>query len=402
MNRRLIACIGNNSGTSLFYRDLLLANGYGESVDLLYNSICAGEGYIDVLVYPLFFNLRHSIELTYKVLVRLMRDLYKLKKGIEQDSFINNIENDLLLKHNIISLYTFVKDNINEMDSRVQNILDDGQLENGENILDYSRLFEIDENGEAFRYTFKTDEKTVILEGKNHLDVYDYYQKYKELRKYLNYIIDVFADLFYEYSQKTFTKNLSRYQLKVIADILPNCNEWKNPEFDDIKEKIKLEFNISSRELSNAINIIKSKRFLAAKIGLEIPFKDFSDYFMENFKEVIRLVKEELESAVPVSKLGEFTCTEETIDNRDKILPFILKFTKEDKILLHTYLEVGMLSTKYYDEELENVYSYISSMIDNWSDEYLYSKLRLVLRGDFKRGLKICGQVSIIEKLKLG
>ena len=60
-----------------------------------------------------------------------------------------------------------------------------------------------------------------------------------------------------------------------------------------------------------------------------------------------------------------------------------------------------MLSSKYYDEELENVYNYVSSMIDNWSDEYLYSKLRLVLRGDFKRGLEICGQKTIIEKLGL-
>ena len=95
MNKRLIACIGNNSGTSLFYRDLLLATGYENAVDLLYNSICSGEGYIDVLVYPLFFNSRHSIELIYKVLVRLIEELYKLKNKIVEDSVTKYIENNL-------------------------------------------------------------------------------------------------------------------------------------------------------------------------------------------------------------------------------------------------------------------------------------------------------------------
>ena len=38
MNKRMIACIGNNYGTSLFYIDLLLATGYENATDLLYNS----------------------------------------------------------------------------------------------------------------------------------------------------------------------------------------------------------------------------------------------------------------------------------------------------------------------------------------------------------------------------
>ena len=157
MNKRMIACIGNNSGTSLFYRDLLLATGYENAADLLYNSICSGEGYIDVLVYPLVFNSRNSIELIYKVLVRLIEELYKLKNKIVEDSFTKNIEKDLLLKHSISSLYTFVKENIEKLDSRIKHIIDEAELDNGENILDYSNLFDIDEVGDAFRYTFKKD-----------------------------------------------------------------------------------------------------------------------------------------------------------------------------------------------------------------------------------------------------
>ena len=401
MNKRMIACIGNNSGTSLFYRDLLLATGYENATDLLYNSICSGEGYIDVLVYPLFFNSRHSIELIYKVLVRLIEELYKLKNKIVEDSFTKNIEKDLLLKHSIISLYTFVKENIEKLDSRIKYIIDEAQLDNGENILDYSNLFDIDEVGDAFRYTFKKDGETVILNDKKHLDVFEHYTKYKKLKNYLEYLIHVYGELYSEYSQGTFTTNLSRKQLRDISIELPDYEEWHNSSFKQIKESIRIKYNISSRELSKAIDIIRQKRFLAVNIGLEIPFKDFSDYFVEKFNEIIQLVQEELNSAVPVVKLGKFNCTKETIDNRDKILPFISEFTREDKILFHTFIEVGMLSTKYYDEELENVYNYVSSMIDNWSDEYLYSKFRLVLRGDFKRGLEICGQVSIIDKLKL-
>lgn len=401
MNKRMIACIGNNSGTSLFYRDLLLATGYEKAADLLYKSICSGEGYIDVLVYPLFFNSRHSIELIYKVLVRLIEELYKLKNKIVDDSFTKNIENDILQRHSIKSLYTFVKENIGKIDFRIQSIINEGQTDKTENILDFSNLFDIDEVGDAFRYTFKKDGETVILNDKKHLDVYDHYTKYKELKNYLEYLIHVLSDLYSEYSQGTFTANLSRKQLIDISIELPNYKEWQNPSFRQTKESLKKKYNISSNELSKAINIIKEKRFLAVNIGLEIPFKDFSDYFTQKFKEIIQLVQEEIDSAVSVEKLGRFNCTKETIDNRDKILPFISKFTKEDKILFHTFIEVGMLSTIYYDEELENVYNYVSSMIDNWSDEYLYSKLRLVLRGDFKRGLEICGQLSIIEKLKL-
>lgn len=401
MNKRMIACIGNNSGTSLFYRDLLLATGYENAADLLYNSICSGEGYIDVLVYPLFFNSRHSIELIYKVLVRLIEELYKLKNKIVEDSFTKNIEKDLLLKHSIISLYTFVKENIEKLDSRIKHIIDEAELDNGDNILDYSNLFDIDEVGDAFRYTFKKDGETVILDGKNHLDVYDFYTKYKKLKNYLEYLIHVYGELYSEYSQGTFTTNLSRKQLRDISIELPDYEEWHNSSFKQIKESIRIKYNISSRELSKAIDIIRQKRFLAVNIGLEIPFKDFSNYFIQNFNKILQLVQEELDSAVPVAKLGKFNCTKETIDNRDKILPFISKFTKEDKCLFHTFIEVGMLSTKYYDEELEKVYNYIYSMIDCWNDEYLYSKLRLVLRGDFKQGLEICGQRTIIEKLGL-
>lgn len=401
MNKRMIACIGNNSGTSLFYRDLLLATGYENAADLLYNSICSGEGYIDVLVYPLFFNSRHSIELIYKVLVRLIEELYKLKNKIAEDSFTKNIEKDLLLKHSIISLYTFVNENIEKLDSRIKHIIDEAQLDNGENILGYSNLFDIDEGGDAFRYTFKKDGETVILDGKNHLDVYDFYTKYKKLKNYLEYLIHIYGELYSEYSQGTFTTNLSRKQLRDISIELPDYEEWNNSSFKQIKESIRIKYNISSSELSKAIDIIRKKRFLAVNIGLEIPFKNFSNYFIQNFSQIIQLVQEELDSAVPVVKLGEFNCTKETIDNRDKILPFISKFTKEDKCLFHTFIEVGMLSTKYYDEELEKVYNYIYSIIDYWNDEYLYSKLRLVLRGDFKQGLEICGQRTIIEKLGL-
>lgn len=401
MSKRLIACIGNNSGTSLFYRDLLLAEGYAESVELLYNSICNGDGYIDTLVYPLFFNSRHSIELVYKVLIRLIDELYKIKNNIQSDQFIINIEEKLLKKHSIIDLYLFVLNNINSLDFRISNILKEGRVSETENILDYSKLFDIDKYGDAFRYTFKKDGETVNLEGENYLDVYDHYIKYKKLKNYLEYLIHVLGELYLEYSQGTFTTNLSRKQLRDISIELPDYEEWKKPTFKQIKESIKAKYSISSNELSKAINIIKKKRFLAVNIGLEIPFKDFTDYFIEKFNEIIQLVQEELDSAVPVVKLGDFSCTEETIDNRDKILPFISNFTKEDKILFHTFIEVGMLSTKYYDEELENVHNYISTMIDNWSDEYLYSKLRLVLRGDFKRGLKICGQRTIIDKLGL-
>ena len=401
MNKRMIACIGNNSGTSLFYRDLLLATGYENATDLLYNSICSGEGYIDVLVYPLFFNSRHSIELIYKVLVRLIEELYKLKNKIVEDSFTKNIEKDLLLTHSIISLYAFVKENIEKLDSRIKHIIDEAQLDNGENILDYSNLFDIDEVGDAFRYTFKKDGETEILKDKKHLDVFEHYTKYKKLKNYLEYLIYFFGDLYSEYMQGTFTTNLSRKLLRDISIELPDFIEWQNPSFKQIKESLMEKYNISSNELSKAINIIKEKRFLAVNIGLEIPFKDFSVFFVQKFNEIIQLVQEELDSSVPVTKLGKSNCTKETIDNRDKILSFIAHFTKEDKILFHTFIEVGMLSTKYYDEELENVYNYVSSMIDNWSDEYLYSKLRLVLRGDFKRGLEICGQKTIIEKLGL-
>ena len=87
-----------------------------------------------------------------------------------------------------------------------------------------------------------------------------------------------------EYSLGTFTKNLSRTDIWDISKRLPDYEEWKTEEFREIKEEIKQEYRLGSKEFSEAVNLIKQNRLFSANIGCE---KIFGTITEEELKEYL-------------------------------------------------------------------------------------------------------------------
>lgn len=73
----IIACVGNNGGTT----DEDIRNGFKRTVELLTESLKNGQEVEDLLVYPIVYNARHSIELSLKIVIKMLWEIEK-KKGI--------------------------------------------------------------------------------------------------------------------------------------------------------------------------------------------------------------------------------------------------------------------------------------------------------------------------------
>ncbi len=188
----------------------------------------------------------------------------------------------------------------------------------------------------------------------------------------MNYLVD-------EYKVGTYTKRLNRQDIENIAKSLPIFSEWRNDDFDDIKNNLKKEFAIGSKELSEAINIIKNHL-------------EFRRYIYPT------------EYQLPL--------------NKDKLIDIIVgkyhqkdvnNFTVEEIACLRTLIELGtpIIDGSYHSENYQELFKiYLkeckNSKFEN-SDNYTYSlnnKQRLY------KGLKTIGYldkelIAILERAKL-
>lgn len=182
-----------------------------------------------------------------------------------------------------------------------------------------------------------------------------------------------------EYKTGTYTKKLNRKDIETIAQYLPVFSEWRNDYFDDIRKDLKKRFNIGSKELSEAINIIKNHF-------------EFRRYIYPN------------EYQLPLSKDKLIDIVTEKYNQKD-----VNKFTLEEVACLRTLIELGTAVTggSYYSENYQELFEIYhkeckNSSFEN-SDNYTYSinnKQRLY------KGLKTIGyldkeMVEVLEKTNL-
>ena len=79
-NSKTVACVGKNGGTY----DEWIREGFSKTVDLVYSQIKKSHDE-DIYIYPLFYCARHSVELGLKVAIRLLLEIYGLKKCVLPD-----------------------------------------------------------------------------------------------------------------------------------------------------------------------------------------------------------------------------------------------------------------------------------------------------------------------------
>ncbi|MEM5545621.1 hypothetical protein [Pseudoalteromonas fuliginea] len=212
---------------------------------------------VDDLIYPICFNMRHSIELRLKGAIEEIIKISNIK-GI-------NLEFDLSGSHDIGNIWDFFQRESSILDRRFIKI----NAHLNQTIRD---IADIDATGQTFRYPIDSESKKHLLDLGGNISCRILIIKFTELEKNLDtlhYFTGYLAD---EYRFNTYTKNLSRADIFKIAQQLPNRSEWSSKEFKEIKEKIRAQYQISSNEFCKACDLIQLNYETAYLIQKDLTF----------------------------------------------------------------------------------------------------------------------------------
>ncbi len=137
----------------------------------------------------------------------------------------------------------------------------------------------VDATGQTFRYAVDRESQRhltdIAIINFNVLKV-----RFVALEHELDNLLFLTEFLIEEYSLKTFTAKLSRQQLFSLADELPSISSWKDESFKDTKVVLREQFSLGSRDLSKAIDIIKSHYELKHRIDSRLPLKGIDEYVL--------------------------------------------------------------------------------------------------------------------------
>ena len=378
----IIACVGENGGTT----DEDIRNGFKRTVELLTESLKDGQEVEDLLVYPIVYNARHSIELSLKIVIKMLWEI-EGKKGIKYSDEIIAERKKKIHTHNIEELYKMVCENKN-IDRRIPAYF--------ENIEDMIRFYYFDEEGDAFKYELNKENQPHMIKNKiSHISIVLLETEFKEVMEKFDELIYFLRNCMDEYSLGTFTKNLSRTDIWDISKRLPDYEEWRTEKFREIKEEIKQEYHLGSKEFSEAVNLIKKNRFFSTNIGCE---KIFGTITQEELKEYASLVKYYFEK----NKFKEGNVTEwYKLDGVQQNAEILKKYLSNSSMeTLNTLLcFYDMSNSSLAVEKLEDVYEYIVG--SSFDEMYIIRKLKqknACLR--IINGMKKCGQVTYAKQLQ--
>ncbi len=378
----IIACVGENGGTT----DEDIRNGFKRTVELLTESLKEGQEVEDLLVYPIVYNARHSIELSLKIVIKMLWEI-EGKKGIKYSDEIIAERKKKIHTHNIEELYKMACENKN-IDRRIPAYF--------ENIEDMIRFYYFDEEGDAFKYELNKENQPHMIKNKiSHISIVLLETEFKEVMEKFDELICFLRNCMDEYSLGTFTKNLSRTDIWDISKRLPDYEEWRTEKFREIKEEIKQEYHLGSKEFSEAVNLIKKNRFFSENIGCE---KIFGTITQEELKEYASLVKYYFEK----NKFKEGNVTEwYKLDGVQQNAEILKKYLSNSSMeTLNTLLcFYDMSNSSLAVEKLEDVYEYIVG--SSFDEMYIIRKLKqknACLR--IINGMKKCGQVTYAKQLQ--
>lgn len=378
----IIACVGENGGTT----DEDIRNGFKRTVELLTESLKDGQEVEDLLVYPIVYNARHSIELSLKIVIKMLWEI-EGKKGIKYSDEIIAERKKKIHTHNIEELYKMACENKN-IDRRIPAYF--------ENIEDMIRFYYFDEEGDAFKYELNKENQPHMIKNKIfHISIVLLETEFKEVMEKFDELIYFLRNCMDEYSLGTFTKNLSRTDIWDISKRLPDYEEWRTEKFREIKEEIKQEYHLGSKEFSEAVNLIKKNRFFSENIGCE---KIFGTITQEELKEYASLVKYYFEK----NKFKEGNVTEwYKLDGVQQNAEILKKYLSNSSMeTLNTLLcFYDMSNSSLAVEKLEDVYEYIVG--SSFDEMYIIQKLKqknACLR--IINGMKKCGQVTYAKQLQ--
>ncbi|MGZ0715136.1 hypothetical protein [Pseudomonas veronii] len=250
------ACVGDNGQPD--YIDY--AKGFSTAANTLILSVLSTRGLKfspDHLIYPICFNMRHSVELHLKGTAN-----YLLKFSL---TFPPKLEFNLSSSHDIGIIWEFIKENSVRIDPRYSIIT---------NKLDatISDIASIDPTGQTFRYAINKENKKHLTDV-SLINVQILHNKFSTLEKHLTDLNRLNEQLEEEFRYGDRTSKLSRHDLFLISKTLPKKTEWGSKEFIVTKEKIRQTFNLSSNDFSRALVCIRENYLMASIIGAPLPLR---------------------------------------------------------------------------------------------------------------------------------
>lgn len=248
------ACVGDNGSPGYWE----YAKGFSVAANILIDATLDEERpnlTVDEMIYPVCFNMRHSIELRIKWALGVVSAILKYKKIIT-----------LRLKkkeHDIGSIWTDFKLISETFDDRLAPLI--------ERLSPFIQdIADIDPTGQTFRYPRNIKNKKHLVD----VSVINFFilrEKFREIEELFDEMHRLIEYLYVEYESGTFTKHLSRQNILDIAKTLPRHSQWSSAEFDETKQKICNKYSISNKEFSKCIDFIKNNFEMAPLIGLKVP-----------------------------------------------------------------------------------------------------------------------------------
>lgn len=375
----VIACVGNNGGTD----DITIMEGFKTAVDILFENIKNG-GTEDELIYPLVYCCRHSIELSLKIIVRNIEKIEEIKQ-IKIDS---SLRKKILHSHSIENLSTLLQSISKEADSRIS----DSYSQISPLLNDY--FFDL--NGDAFKYTSGAGGVEILkINSIASISVTILKEKFHVLMEHLSNLIVDSRNYVEEYSLGVFTKHLARPDIEAIAAKLPHYDKWKDESFDMVRNNLRKKYGISSKELSQAIDLIKQHQSIGARIGFEHILGNITDEELKLYAIFIDEVNRSSKNgeSLPVFSEEELHFIQEQHRKYNELTRNISTGTMQ---YLAAFSYVGK-QAKFYSEKFDIVLKqYVDDpeVIRSWLLVKI-SNARFVLRG-----MDICGQITYEEQLR--
>lgn len=260
------ACVGNNGSPG--YREY--ADGFSDAANMLLAHVLDNEARsdVDILVYPICFNIRHAVELRLKHAIIKIKHLYEVKK-------INKAF-DLVAIHDINKLWEIIINSCAELDRRFIIATD--------KIAEYvNDIGQIDPTGQTFRYPYSNDD-VKHLTNESIINLFVIRKRFSKLSEYLSCFIDLIDCIITEYNQGLFTSKLSREDLFQITKIIPSYKNWRTEEFTLAKKQIIEKYNLSNNDFSKALDAIKEHREFSyliknKKLNIEISEATIFNFF---------------------------------------------------------------------------------------------------------------------------
>lgn len=260
------ACVGENGFPG--YWDY--AKGFSQAATILIDLVLSERGLehpVDEMVYPVCFNMRHSVEL------RLKGAISELI--LIEESRCRDLQFDLAGSHDIGNIWSFFAEKALAADDRYEPIVKKVDAK----IADFA---EVDATGQTFRYPLDTESQRHLVDVAI-INFVVLKNSFAELEAALDDLHRLNKYLRDEYAWGVFTKRLSRKHLFEIASLLPARTKWTEESFSTTKGVIKKRFNIGSKELTESIKLIESHFELAPEIDMSIPLLGVEEDCVEEF-----------------------------------------------------------------------------------------------------------------------